>query len=99
MKKSYYLLALLFVVSLATSAQKKPADKKEPAPAAEPTGNLVADPSFEVTEVKTLKAYNQLTTFLKNWMSPNQTSADLYNNMVKSTKVSVPKMTMAQKNQ
>jgi outer membrane protein OmpA-like peptidoglycan-associated protein len=91
MKKSYYLLALLFVVSLATSAQKKPADKKEPAPAAEPTGNLVADPSFEVTEVKTLKAYNQLTTFLKNWMSPNQTSADLYNNMVKSTKVSVPK--------
>jgi outer membrane protein OmpA-like peptidoglycan-associated protein len=91
MKKSYFLLALLFVVTLAGAAQKKPVEKKEPAPAAEPGGNLVLDPSFEVTEVKTLKAYNQLTTFLKNWMTPNQTSADLYNTMVKSTKVSAPK--------
>jgi outer membrane protein OmpA-like peptidoglycan-associated protein len=91
MKKSYFILALLFVVSLATDAQKKTADKKETAAATEDNSdNLVADGSFEVTEVKTLKAYNQLTTFLKSWLTPNQTSADLYNTMVKSTKVSAP---------
>lgn len=90
----HLIVAFLFTLSLPVFAQTKPAEKKQTTSAPvkeEITGNLVPDPSFEVTEVKTLKAYNQLTTFLKSWSSPNQTSADLYNSMVKSTKVSIPK--------
>jgi hypothetical protein len=92
MKKCYFVLALLFTFSVSGFTQtKKPTAKPEPVVASGEPENLVTDPSFEVTDVKTLKAYNQLTTFLKTWMSPNETSADLYNNMVKSTKVSIPK--------
>lgn len=95
MKMRYFLFFVLIASSAQLMAQttKKPNTKTEQAPAetVEPGGNLVPDASFEVSEVKLLKGYNQLTTFLKSWSSPNATSADLYNNMVKSTKVSVPK--------
>jgi outer membrane protein OmpA-like peptidoglycan-associated protein len=94
MKKSQLIFLMLVIFTMPAFAQKKTTTTKTeaaPAPVEETGGNLVPDASFEVTEVKTLKAYNQLTTFLKSWSSPNQTSADLYNSMVKSTKVSVPK--------
>lgn len=95
MKRRYLILFTLIAISAQVTAQtqKKTATQAKPAPAeeVEPGGNLIADASFEVSEVKLLKGYNQLTTFLKSWSSPNATSADLYNNMVKSTKVSIPK--------
>jgi outer membrane protein OmpA-like peptidoglycan-associated protein len=95
MKKRYFIFVALIAFSVQVIAQttKKTTGQTKPAPAeaVEPGGNLIADGSFEVTEVKLLKGYNQLTTFLKSWSSPNATSADLYNNMVKSTKVSIPK--------
>jgi outer membrane protein OmpA-like peptidoglycan-associated protein len=91
MKMRYSLLAFLLAISVVGYSQKKNTEKKEDtSTSTESSDNLVSDASFEVSDVKTLKAYNQLTTFLKTWMSPNQTSADLYNNMVKSTKVSIP---------
>jgi|688.fasta_scaffold01715_11 outer membrane protein OmpA-like peptidoglycan-associated protein len=95
MKRRYFIFFALIAFSAQVMAQtqKKTTTQAKPTPAAEvePGGNLISDASFEVSEVKLLKGYNQLTTFLKSWSSPNATSADLYNNMVKSTKVSVPK--------
>lgn len=91
MKKRYFIFVLLVSFSIAGFSQKKATPKKDEAVVeVEQTDNLVSDPSFEVTDVKTLKGYNQLTMFLKNWTTPNQSPADLYNNMVKSTKVSIP---------
>jgi outer membrane protein OmpA-like peptidoglycan-associated protein len=95
MKMRYLIFFALIALTSQLIAQttKKPNSQTQQTPVEtiETGGNLVLDASFEVTEVKLLKGYNQLTTFLKSWSSPNQTSADLYNNMVKSTKVSVPK--------
>lgn len=92
MKKRYFILALLLAVTVAGYSQKKPADNKaEAVVPTESSSNLVSDESFEVSDVKTLKAYGQLTTLLKSWSSPNQTSADVYNGMVKASKCAIPK--------
>jgi outer membrane protein OmpA-like peptidoglycan-associated protein len=104
-KVSLALVALLFC-SLASNAQtKKPgtapsktgtkttAASKEAAPVEENTAptNLVLDASFEIDDVKLLKAYGQLPTMIKNWGSPNESQADLFNTMAKSPKVAAPK--------
>jgi len=104
--KQYSLLLLLLVFCGSISAQqKKPATTskttttktgataKEQAAAEAPAapGNLVLDPSFEIDYVKLLKAYGQLPLMLKNWGSPNESKADLYNNMAKASKVAIPK--------
>jgi len=91
MKKSHFVFALLLAFAMPAFAQKKTDPKKEVAVVEEdPSGNLVTDAGFEVTEIKTLKSYNQLTTFLKSWGTPNQTSADLFNTGVKGTKAGAP---------
>lgn len=104
---SLFLLLLVFCGSIAAQ-QKKPATTSKPstaktgtaakeAPAAEAPaapGNLVLDPSFELDDVKLLKTYGQLPLMLKNWGSPNEAKADLYNNMAKATKVAIPKNDM-----
>jgi len=104
--KQYSLLLLLLVFCGSISAQqKKPATTskttttktgataKEQAAAEAPAapGNLVLDPSFEIDDVKLLKTYGQLPLMLKNWGSPNESKADLYNNMAKASKVAIPK--------
>jgi outer membrane protein OmpA-like peptidoglycan-associated protein len=103
MKKYSLALAMLLFCTLTIQAQqKKPASSTaktgtkttaaapaEEAPAA-PT-NLVLDASFEIDDVKLLKAYGQLPTMIKNWGSPNEANADLFNTMAKSTKVAAPK--------
>ncbi len=108
MKQYSLLLTLLLAFGISISAQqKKPATttkpsttktgaaaKEEPAAAPAAPSNLVLDPSFEFQEVKLLKAYGQLPLLLKNWGSPNESKADLYNNMAKSTKVAIPKNDM-----
>jgi outer membrane protein OmpA-like peptidoglycan-associated protein len=106
MKQYSLFLALLLAFSVGASAQqKKPATttKTSPsktgtagkeAPAAEAPAapsNLVLDGSFELDDVKLLKGYGQLPLMLKNWGSPNEGKADLFNNMAKSTKVAIPK--------
>lgn len=106
MKQYSLFLALLVAFSLCASAQqKKPATTTKPAtsktgaaakeapPAETPAApsNLVLDPSFELDDVKLLKAYGQLPLMLKNWGSPNEAKADLFNNMAKATKVAIPK--------
>lgn len=107
MKKHSLLVALIFICSLAIQAQKKPTtttsktgsktattgektDASAEETASAPT-NLVLDPSFEVDDVKLLKSYGQLPSMLKNWGSPNEAQADLFNTMAKSTKVAAPK--------
>jgi outer membrane protein OmpA-like peptidoglycan-associated protein len=101
---SLFLLLLVFCTSI-SAQQKKPAttpkpaaEKKEetakPTPAAEtPAGpkNLVLDASFEIEDVKLLKAYGQLPSMLTNWGSPNESKADLFNSMAKPSKVAIPK--------
>lgn len=105
MKQYSLLLTLLLAFGISISAQtKKPATTTKPAntktgtaakeekPAAPTTPtNLVLDPSFEFEEVKLLKSYGQLPLLLKNWGSPNEAKADLYNNMAKGAKVAIPK--------
>jgi len=49
------------------------------------------DASFEIDDVKLLKTYGQLPLMLKNWGSPNEAKADLFNNMAKASKVAIPK--------
>jgi outer membrane protein OmpA-like peptidoglycan-associated protein len=98
-------MLLVFCGSI-TAQQKKPATTTskpstaktetaaKEAPAAEATtttNNLVLDPSFEVEDVKLLKAYGQLPMMLTNWGSPNEAKADLFNNMAKASKVAIPK--------
>jgi outer membrane protein OmpA-like peptidoglycan-associated protein len=101
---SLFLLLLIFCGSI-TAQQKKPATTSKPsttktgtaaketaapeAPAA--PSNLVLDASFELDDVKLLKTYGQLPLMLKNWGSPNESKADLYNTMAKATKVAIPK--------
>jgi outer membrane protein OmpA-like peptidoglycan-associated protein len=102
---SLFLMLLVFCGSI-TAQQKKPATTTskpstaktetaaKEAPAAEATtttNNLVLDPSFEVEDVKLLKAYGQLPMMLTNWGSPNEAKADLFNNMAKASKVAIPK--------
>ena len=95
--KQYSLFLMLLVFCGTISAQqKKPATttskstaaktgtaaKEAPvaeAPAA--PSNLVLDPSFEIEDVKLLKNYGQLPIMLKNWGSPNEAKADVFNNM------------------
>ncbi len=91
MKKRYFILALLLAITVVGNSQKKPADDKSEAVTSASPSNLISDESFEVTEVKALKSYGQLTTFLKSWGTPNQTSADVYNVMVKASKCAIPK--------
>ncbi len=105
--KQYSLFLMLLVFCGTISAQqKKPATttskstaaktgtaaKEAPvaeAPAA--PSNLVLDPSFEIEDVKLLKNYGQLPIMLKNWGSPNEAKADVFNNMAKASKVAIPK--------
>jgi len=105
MKQYSLLLTLLLAFGINISAQtKKPATTTKPAntktgtaakeetPAAPAApSNLVLDASFEFEEVKLLKSYGQLPLLLKNWGSPNEAKADLYNNMAKGAKVAIPK--------
>lgn len=103
MKKYSLALAMLLLCTLTIQAQqKKPTSStaktaSKPAtaaPAEEATAaptNLVLDASFEIDDVKLLKAYGQLPTMIKNWGSPNEANADLFNTMAKSTKVAAPK--------
>jgi outer membrane protein OmpA-like peptidoglycan-associated protein len=104
---SLILLMLLFCGSI-SAQQKKPSTTSKPsttktgtaskeAPAAEAPAapsNLVMDPSFELDDVKLLKTYGQLPIMLKNWGSPNEAKADLYNTMAKASKVAIPKNDM-----
>jgi outer membrane protein OmpA-like peptidoglycan-associated protein len=103
---SLILLMLLFCGSI-SAQQKKPtttskpsttktgtAAKDTPAEAPAAPSNLVMDSSFELDEVKLLKTYGQLPIMLKNWGSPNEAKADLYNNMAKASKVAIPKNDM-----
>ena len=101
---SLFLLMLLFTSGI-IAQQKKPATTskpstaktgtaaKEAAPAETPAApsNLVMDASFEIDDVKLLKTYGQLPLMLKNWGSPNEAKADLFNNMAKASKVAIPK--------
>jgi outer membrane protein OmpA-like peptidoglycan-associated protein len=104
--KQYSLFLLLLVFSSSIIAQqKKPSTTSKPSttktgtaaketPAAEAPAapsNLVMDASFELDDVKLLKTYGQLPLMLKNWGSPNEAKADLFNNMAKATKVAIPK--------
>ncbi len=104
--KQYSLILLMLVFCGSVSAQqKKPTTtsksstaksgttaKEEPAAEAPATpSNLVMDPSFELDDVKLLKTYGQLPLMLKNWGSPNEAKADLFNTMAKATKVAIPK--------
>ncbi len=68
------------------AAKETPAAEAPAAPS-----NLVLDGSFELDDVKLLKGYGQLPSMLKNWGSPNEAKADLFNNMAKATKVAIPK--------
>ena len=73
-----------------TSAKSKDPKKEE----VKPAGNLISDSSFELedaTLLKNLKSYALLSESLKNWGTPNVTSADLFNTGVKSTKTAIPK--------
>ncbi|MFM2201923.1 MAG: hypothetical protein RL040_1123 [Bacteroidota bacterium] len=101
---SLFLLLLVFFTSISaqqkktTTTSKPSSEKKEetakPTSAAETPSapaNLVLDPSFEIEDVKLLKAYGQLPLMLKNWGSPNEAKADLFNGMAKSSKVAIPK--------
>jgi len=101
---SLFLLLLAFCTSI-SAQQKKPATTSKTAttktgtaakaePAAEAPAapsNLVLDSSFEIEDVKLLKTYGQLPLMLKNWGSPNEAKADLYNSMAKASKVAIPK--------
>ena len=103
--KQYSLILLLLVFCTSISAQqKKPATtskpattktgtaaKETPTDAAAAPSNLVLDPSFEIEDVKLLKTYGQLPLMLKNWGSPNEAKADLFNSMAKASKVAIPK--------
>jgi len=103
MKKYSLALAMLLLCTLAIQAQQKktgtptaktgnktattaPAEVAATAPS-----NLVLDASFEIDDVKLLKTYGQLPSMIKNWGSPNEAQADLFNTMAKSTKVGAPK--------
>jgi outer membrane protein OmpA-like peptidoglycan-associated protein len=103
--KQYSLILLLLAFCTSISAQqKKPATtskpattktstaaKETPTDAAAAPSNLVLDPSFEIEDVKLLKTYGQLPLMLKNWGSPNEAKADLFNSMAKASKVAIPK--------
>jgi len=104
--KQYSLFLLLLVFSSSIIAQqKKPSTTSKPSttktgtaaketPAAETPAapsNLIMDASFEMDDVKLLKTYGQLPLLLKNWGSPNEAKADLFNTMAKATKVAIPK--------
>lgn len=107
--KQYSLILLMLIFCGSISAQqKKPSTTSKPsttktgtaskeAPAAEAPAapsNLVMDSSFELDDVKLLKTYGQLPIMLKNWGSPNESKADLYNTMAKASKVAIPKNDM-----
>jgi outer membrane protein OmpA-like peptidoglycan-associated protein len=94
MKIHHVILAAAILVSANVFAQKKPAakttTKAETADDAISTDNIVPNGSFEDAEVKGLKATGQLTTFCKDWTTPNKTSADLFHKDSKGTKTGVP---------
>jgi len=87
----YFALALCVAISSNTFAQSKKTtgktDKAKEETPVEVSDNLVANPSFEDCNIKTLKAYGQLNELCSPWFSPNKTSADLFAEGVKGTKV------------
>lgn len=87
----YFALAVCVAIAGNTFAQSKKtsgkADKAKPEETTEVSDNLVANPSFEDCNIKTLKAYGQLNELCTPWFSPNKTSADLFAEGVKGTKV------------
>lgn len=82
--------AVLFAGSAAAQTTKKPVSKtdkkEEPAPETS-NDNLVQNGSFENCDIKTLKVYGQLKDLAAPWFTPNKTSADLFAQGVKGTKV------------
>jgi outer membrane protein OmpA-like peptidoglycan-associated protein len=87
----YFALALCVAIAGNTFAQSKKtsgkSDKAKETETTEVSDNLVANPSFEDCNIKTLKAYGQLNELCSPWFSPNKTSADLFAEGVKGTKV------------
>jgi outer membrane protein OmpA-like peptidoglycan-associated protein len=95
MKMRYLILALCVMVSTSLLAQSKTKekaekDKKEASTDESENENLVPNGGFEVEEVKGLKATGQLSTYCKEWVGPNKTSADLFHIHSKSTKSGAP---------
>ncbi|MEY3398452.1 MAG: hypothetical protein RL220_1046 [Bacteroidota bacterium] len=80
----FLLLATALVIG-ADAQKKKPAEQAEPE-----SDNLVNNNSFEDLNIKPLKNYGQLTELCTGWLSPQATSADVFAEGVKSTKVSAP---------
>jgi outer membrane protein OmpA-like peptidoglycan-associated protein len=94
MKIRFILSLAALMLAMPILGQKKNKDKEDKSKEEQPSGPvaLVADASFEVSEdLKNLKSYEMLTSFLKNWGTPNVKSADLFNAKVKTPKVGVPK--------
>jgi outer membrane protein OmpA-like peptidoglycan-associated protein len=96
MKMRYLILTLCLVVAassaFAQSKSKENAekDKKETSEKETDIENLVPNGGFEAEEVKGLKMTGQLSTFCKEWVGPNKTSADLFHVHSKSTKSGAP---------
>lgn len=88
------MLAVAVFFSATVFAQKKPTgkttSKETETEDVVSTGNLVPNGSFEDADVRGLKATGQLTTFCKEWMTPNKTSADLFHKDSKGTKTGIP---------
>lgn len=88
------MLAVAVFFSATVFAQKKPTgkttSKETETEDVVSTGNLVPNGSFEDADVRGLKATGQLTTFCKEWITPNKTSADLFHKDSKGTKTGIP---------
>ncbi|MFM7815101.1 MAG: hypothetical protein ACKO66_11355, partial [Flavobacteriales bacterium] len=84
------MAALVWAMPVLSQKKNKDEKTKDQAPAG-PVA-LVADASFEVSEdLKNLKSYEMLNSYLKTCGTPNVKSADLFNAKVKTPKVGVPK--------
>lgn len=75
------------VLSAQTTKKTTSKDAKEEPQATTSTDNLIQNGSFENAEIKTLKIYGQLKDLCLPWFTPNKTSADLFAQGVKGTKV------------
>lgn len=80
-------IAIAFVGNVSAQSKKTDSKKGKDAEPVEETDNVVSNGSFEDCEIKTLKAFGQLNELALPWFSPNKTSADLFAQGVKGTKV------------
>ncbi|MCC6599897.1 MAG: OmpA family protein [Crocinitomicaceae bacterium] len=85
--RSFFTLIILLNAVL-VFAQKNKA--KKDTPEQNPSGNLIPNSGFEDADFKALKGYGLLTTLCPSWTSPNEISADLFKEGVKSTKIGIP---------